>query len=217
VLSRSNRRLVLTLLRQQPQAVGLERIMICRGQCPHRHKLLLPRVFRARRWSAGHRDSRLRLASSKIWKADYPRGSRPRLHLRGRKLPHRLMFPVRYPENQRKAPARHSNRLPNNSVNLVSGRPLASKEGRCLLVPLAKDFQRTKRNGWHLNPAGSPLSSASNSALAAPGRTASRSTLNRRRRRSRAHSPSCCLAANRRPQQRLGRNPKRKRAPSRPL
>lgn len=216
MLSRSSRRPVPTLHHQRYQVVGLERIMTCRGPCPPRHKLLPPRAFRARRWSAGHRDSRPRWASSKTWKADYPRGSRRRLRRRDRRLLRRLTLPVRYPENQPKAPAQHSNRLPNSSVSLVSDRPLASREGTCLLVPLAKDFQRTRPNGWHLSPAVSLLNSASNSALEAPDRTAFRSMPNRRKRKSRAHSPSYCLAVNRRLRRPLGRNPKRKRIPSRP-
>lgn len=215
MLSRSNRRPVLTSLRQQPRVVGLGMIMICSGPSPRRPRPLLPRVSRARRWSAGHRDSRPRLASSKIWKADYPPDSHPRPRRQDRRRPRRLTLPVRYPESQCKAPARHSSHLPNSPVNLVCDRPLASKEGRCLPVPLVKDFQRARRNGWYLNPVVSPRSSASNSDLVALGRTVFRSTPNRRKKRSRAHSPSYCLAANQPPRQRLGRNPKRKRAPSR--
>ncbi len=188
------------------KVLSLQMAATFRGPCPPPRKPKPPcPAFRARRWRGRRCQHRLRASRCKIWN----RACHSVSHPRG-------MAKARHLENQIKSPGSHSGRLASNPTNLVSGPLRVNKEGNSRRALLVRDIQPAHPPGWHLNPVLALLLSFANSLVrAARGRTASRRMLPFPGRRSRAHSPSCCLAANRRTQHRLRQRSRRRRRRSR--
>ena len=177
-----------------------------RGPCPRprKPKPLCP-ASQARRWRGHRHQRRLRAPRSKIWN----RACHPASHLWG-------MAKARHLENQIKSPGSHSGRRASNPTNPVSGPLRVNKEGNSLQAILVRDIHQAHPRGRQPNPVlALPLNFANSLDRATPGRTASRRMLPSLRRRSKAHSPSCCSAANRPTQHHLRQRSRRRRRRSR--